>query len=206
MNLILQKYSALPTQPHSAMEEMRRMELEARDISPNFIRATPAERRAIQLILKHEATPEAIREFTRQQRKLGDYAYWYMLGTLWVSYTGFSDLALWRRLFSSPRALRETSLMKPSEWHALQAAPPEIPVYRAHRPGEADWFAFTLNPQTAARFATERGVAEVHKYTARREDIFALFLRRGEDEVLVLEKERLTPAGVIPILPAGTGN
>jgi hypothetical protein len=47
---------------------MHRMDMEARDISPDFIRATPDEKRALRLILKHEATPEAKVSKNRKHR------------------------------------------------------------------------------------------------------------------------------------------
>jgi hypothetical protein len=81
--------------------------------------------------------------------------------------------------------------MKPSEYRVLMAGPDELTVYRAHRPKETDWIAYTLDPQIAAsRFAQQRGVDEVKAYRVRREDVLALFLRRGEKEVLVLDKSR----------------
>ena len=92
------------------------------DISPDF-RPNMRDARIIKGILKHEATPRAIERFARDANDLTDYAYWFTLGTLWVSYTGWSDLALWKRLFSSKRRNRETSLMKPSELDVLRALP-----------------------------------------------------------------------------------
>ena len=160
------------------------------DISPDFQGSTVEERQIVSRIIGLAETPEALREFTRCRHKLGDYIYWFLLGTLWVSYTGHSDLNLWKRLFSSERPLRETSLMKPTELRFLQQLPEEFSILRAHRPGEEDWIAYTLQDSIAARFACERGVPEVKEYRVRREDVLALFLRRGEFEVLVLDKTK----------------
>ncbi|MED3575886.1 hypothetical protein [Cytobacillus praedii] len=48
-----------------------------------------------------------------------------------------------------------------------------------------------LDPIIAARFAMERGVNMVSEYKVKKKDIIALFLRRGEKEVLVLNKDQV---------------
>jgi hypothetical protein len=167
------------------------MKIPFSNISPFFNGTTEQESKAIRRILDLEGTPGAIQEFDRSQGELGDYWYWFCLSTLWVSYTGFSELDMWKRLFSAERPNRAQCLMKPTEYRALMTGPDEITVYRAHRPNETDWIAYTLNAQIAAtRFAVQRGVDEIKAYGVRKEDVLALFLRRGEDEVLVLDKSR----------------
>ncbi|MEO7716323.1 MAG: hypothetical protein ABIY70_08965 [Capsulimonas sp.] len=163
--------------------------ISGRDISPDF-RPSAIDARIASEVLRHEGTPEAIRCFARLSMPLTSYGYWHMLSVLWVSYTGYSDLGLWKTLFSSSRKNRETSIMKPSEIAALRRLPEQITVYRAHRPGETDWIAYTLNPQTAARFAHERGVSHIRAYVVDRPDVLALFLRRSEHEILALDKTR----------------
>lgn len=160
------------------------------DISPNWKGSTEAERRAIDAILPHEGTPLAIVKFNELQRRLGDYWYWFILSTLWVSYSGFSDLALWRILFQSRRSGRQISLMKPTEWAAYKQLPSKITAYRAHRTGEIDWISYTLDEMTAWRFARERGVNTITEYRLKKYDVLALFLRRGEYELLVLDPQR----------------
>src|SRR5206468_2126860 len=95
-----------------------------------------------------------------------------------------------KELFSSTRQKRETGLMKPSELRAFRVLPDTLTVYRAHRPGETDWIAYTLDAETAARFTVERGVSEVTAYEVDKIDVLALFLRRGESEVLILDRTR----------------
>ena len=170
------------------------------NISPDWKGSTRFERRFIQRILKHEGTGKAIVVFSRECDRLTDYWYWFLLGTLWVSYSGWSDLALWRRLFSSKRGKRSTSLMKPDEYAIFQSLPPVVTAYRAHRPNEQIWFSYTLNPTIAARFALERGVKEVSAYTIPREEVLALFLRRGEAELLVLDQTKATHCHPIDVV------
>jgi hypothetical protein len=156
------------------------------DVSPDY-RYNKADAKVIAKILPHEATPEAVTLFARHAYKLTDYTYWFLLSTLWVSYTGYSSLDLWRRLLSSTRAGRETGIMKPSELTIFRALPDTLTVYRAHRPEETDWISYTLKPLKAAEFAARRGVDQIKEYRISKSDVIALFLRRGEFEVIVLD-------------------
>lgn len=133
-------------------------------------------------------TPEAIRYFDRHAWKLSNYGYWFTLSTLWVSYTGWSELETWKKCFSADRPGRETSIMKPSELAAFRALPDPITAYRAHRPGETDWIAYTTDPKKAAFFAKKRGVEKVSVYRIPKSSALCYFLRRGENEILVLDK------------------
>ena len=161
------------------------------DISTNFKGTNPYEKSVIKNLLKHEETPEAIKYFAKKCDGLGDYAYWYVLSTLWVSYTGWSDLNLWKELFNSDRPGKKKSIMKPSELKEFERLPWFVTVYRAHRQGEEDWIAYTLDKEIALRFARERNVNEIKEYRVKRKDITALFLRRGEQEVIVTDKSKV---------------
>ena len=162
----------------------------ASDISPDF-RWDKTDARIGRLLIEHAKTPEAVNLFDRHAYKLTNYGYWFFLSTLWVDYTGWSDLDLWKKLFSSSRPLRETSIMKPSELKVFHALANRLTVYRAHRPGETDWISCTLIGQKAAEFAFRRGVDEVKEYFVSKADVLCLFLRRGEYEVLILDKDKL---------------
>lgn len=142
-------------------------------------------------VLKREGTPEAITYFSEVCDKLTDYGYWFILSTLWVSYTGFSDINLWKRLFGSDRGKRKQCIMKPSEVKAFDQLPYKIRVYRAHRPDEDDWIAYTTDPSVTARFAKERGVDKVSEYIVKKKDVLAYFLRRGEKEIIALDKTKV---------------
>jgi hypothetical protein len=151
-------------------------------------------------LIRHEGTPMAIERFYELKDKfVTDYAYWFMLSTLWVSYTGWSSLDIWKELFGSNRPRRTKSIMKPSELKVYAMLPYFVTIYRAKRLGEVDWIAYTLNLQTAIRFANERGVKEIHEYQVKRTDILALFLRRGEEEVIVLDRGKVKLKRIIDI-------
>ncbi len=145
----------------------------------------------IRNLLAYEGTPMAITKFKECCNELSDYAYWFMLSTLWVSYSGFSDLELWKELFSSNRPNKSISLMKPDELSALKKLPNKITVYRAHRQKETDWIAYTLDKNIADRFARERGTSEITAYKVKKIDILAYFTRRGEQEIIVINKSKV---------------
>lgn len=159
------------------------------DISPDFKGSTSEEVAALDEIIRHEATPLAILTFAQLQDRLGDYWYWFTLSTLWVSYSGWSDLNLWRRLFQAARASRKTSIMKPSELLAFIELPNRFTAYRAHRPNETDWISYTLDKSLAERWARERG-GHVKTYRLNKLHCLALLLRRGESEILLLDKKK----------------
>lgn len=160
------------------------------DISSEF-KWNPYDATVAKGLIKLEKTPEAIKYFAEKSEELTDYAYWFMLSNCWVSYSGFSDLDLWKKLFSSDRAKKKKSIMKPSELAALDHLPWFVTVYRAHRPKENDCIAYTLNKDIAFRFARERGVNTIKEYQVKKKDIAALFLRRREEEVIILDKEKV---------------
>lgn len=163
--------------------------IDLRDISPNWKGSTDSEREVIEQMLPLQETPYAILMFNELQEFLGDYWYWFVLGTLWVSYSGWSDLELWKRLFRADRKQRATSLMKPSEWEAFKKLPDRFTAYRSHRPDETDWISYTLDRELADRWTIERG-GLTQAYTLKREYCLALFLRRDEKEILMLDPRK----------------
>jgi hypothetical protein len=169
------------------------------DVSPDY-RYDKSDAQTIKKILPHEGTGEAIKLFTHYAPRLSNYGYWFLLGTLWVNYSGRSDLELWKQLFSSKRNNRETSLMKPSELQAYRELPDPLTVYRAHRPGEQDWISYTLSTDTVAMFALQRGIRKVSEHQVSKNDVLCLFLRRGEFEVLVLDKAKARFIQEIPLV------
>lgn len=159
------------------------------DISPNWRGASTREQRAIDSILAYESTPFAVVRFDQLKRELENYWYWFTLGTLWVSYSGWSDLDLWRKLFFAGRKHRSSSLMKPSEYEAFQKLPNRFTAFRAHREGETSWISYTLDRDIAERLHRHRG-GEIRTYELQRDYCTALFLRRGEQEILMLDPQR----------------
>lgn len=173
--------------------------LNMNDISPDWNGATEWDDKIIRGVLARESSPHAVRYFAANCNKLSDYWYWFMLSTMWVSYSAYSDIKLWKRLFSADRPNRDTSIMKPSEKLTFDLMPDVLSVYRAHRTNEADWIAYTLSPKIAGEMAYRREVAEVYQYVAKKSDCLAYFGRRGEYEVLVIDKNMCQFSQVIPV-------
>jgi hypothetical protein len=172
------------------------------DVSPKF-RWNLADDQVARKIIEFDKTPEAIRYFAANCERLTDYAYWFFLSTLWVSYTGFSDLNLWRRLFASDRPGRKQSIMKPSEIEQFDLLPWFIKAYRVHRENETDWIAYTLDLNVACRFASERETKKISEYRIKKRDVLALFLRRNEYEIIVLDKSKAQFIGDIEVVYTG---
>lgn len=141
-------------------------------------------------LIELEGTPHAVTYFAEVCDGLSDYGYWFFLSTCWVSYSGWSDLNLWKRLFSSDRPARNASIMKPDELTFFKLLPYKFKVYRAHRAGEEDWIAYTLSMDKAVHFATQRGVTEIKSYWVKKFDALAYFERRGEREIILLDKSK----------------
>lgn len=160
------------------------------DVLPQFS-YNKSDHKIFEKILKYEGTAYAIKEFEKHCNRLSDYGYWFGLSTLWVSYTGFSDLNLWKYLFSSNRSNREMSIMKPSELNEYKNFPEILTVYRAHRENENDWIAYTLSAKKAAQFSIKRDVKTIKEYEVNKNDILCLFLRRGEQEIIILDKNNV---------------
>lgn len=169
------------------------------DISPFASKPNIKDDRVIRKVIRHEGTGRAIIEFDKHKNQLSDYCYWFLLGTLWVSYSGHSDLRMWKRLFSSPRRNRRNCIMKPSELSTFDQLDDEFTVYRAKRVDETDCIAYTQSINVATNLAVHRGINEIHQYTVNKAFVLALFLRRGEEEVIVLDTTKLTLIRTIDI-------
>lgn len=137
-----------------------------------------------------EDTRAAVACFCENCDRLTNYAYWFFLSTLWVKDADAADLQTWKRFFSSERKQRKRSIMKPSEVTALEGLPYFITAYRAHRTGETDWIAYTTDRTIVKRFAVQRGAEVVNEYRIKKRDVLAYFTRRGESEILDLDKSR----------------
>lgn len=155
------------------------------DISPAF-KPTIVGTKIAKRVLRFEGTGRAIVEFNKHKTKLDDYTYWFLLSCLWVSYTGWSELSLWRNLFSSGRSNRSISIMKPSELIAFNKLADSLTVYRAKRENESDCIAYTLSIDVAKQWALRRNVKVIHEYRVSKKCVLALFLRRNEEEIIVL--------------------
>lgn len=160
------------------------------DISPMF-RPSFNGSNVARAIAGMENSPSAIRYFAKNSHTLDEYHYWFLLGCCWVQYTGWTELSLWKDLFRSSRPHREACLMKPTERRIFKhILPRSVRCYRAHRPNETDYISYTLDLDTANRFARERNVDSICEYEINKKNIIALFLRRHEYEILCLDRDK----------------
>jgi hypothetical protein len=169
------------------------------DISPAFEWNRMDAEIGVKLV-KHDNTSSAIKCFRNNRQYLSNYAYWFYLSTLWVQKSSATDLSEWKRLFSSDRPDRQRCIMKPSELEVFHALPDMVTAYRAHRPGETDWIAYTINLDTAIRFAFRRGVKSIAEYEIAKDELLAYFSRRDEYEVLLLDKSKARLKRVLKIV------
>lgn len=171
-----------------------------RDISPAFVPNRMDSDIARKLINLEENPVAALKHFRNNRQYLSNYAYWFFLSVIWVKRSDATDLEHWKQLFLAERPNRVQCIMKPSELLALEALPDIITAYRAHRPGETDWISYTTDMAVAVRFAAKRRVMEIAEYEIRKSDVFAYFTRRGENEILLMDKGLARRNGVIPIV------
>lgn len=169
---------------------MSKKEKSRKNISPDF-KPNRYDSEVADILLRYEGTPMAVKMFAEFCEQLTDYGYWFFLSTIWVKYTGFSDLQLWKKLFASPRPKRETSVMKPDELAAYRALPEMVTAYRAHRENETDWMSYTTSIDKAKSFLACRPGGCIRTYMVPKADIVAYFLRRGEFELLVCDRSRV---------------
>ncbi|PEH49583.1 hypothetical protein [Enterococcus faecium] len=126
--------------------------------------------------------------FQEVSSQLSDYAYWFLLSTLWVKESNFAPISTWKKLFAEKRPNRQISLMKPDELAAFKKLPNKLNLYRAHSKDESDWISYTLDLKTAIEFAERKKVDEIVEYKVKKHDCQTLFLRRGETEIICLDK------------------
>lgn len=167
------------------------------DFKFNYYDAKVAKKIVRLMDIKQDAS-NAIKCFCKNKKKLSDYGYWFFLSTMWVKNTDNTNINLWIKLFSSNRDNRLTSIMKPSELIEFRKLPERISVYRAHGT-ESNWISYSLDYMVAVKFALRKGVREIKEYECFRRDVLALFLRRNEKEIIVLDKNKVRYVSTIRI-------
>lgn len=135
--------------------------------------------------------------FQKNSLQLSDYAYWYLLSTLYVNDSSIASVSTWKTLFQEKRPNRSISLMKPDELSEFKKLPNKLILYRAHSKDETDWISYTLNLETAIRFAKGKKVNEITEYRVKKNQCLALFLRREENEILCMNNESVNERQII---------
>ena len=134
-----------------------------------------------------------LQAFSQIVDEIDDKTYWRMLGDIWTdSENIWQNEAEWQMFLSAKRALRR-HLMNKDECKVLKALPDMVYIFRGSSKSErrvgmswttelvkAEWFA--------NRFTKPQDVGFVTSACVDKKDIIAYINRRGEDEVIVLQK------------------
>lgn len=152
---------------------------------------TPAGRHLIYEIIRPDATQETIRRDWRYYRdSLEPQNYWYVLSTLWIKDSRLFPLAEWREYFTAQKSHREY-LMCQTEQVMRRMLSRDVTAYRATLPGETDYFNYTLDYDVAELFSLRKRGSVIEAYHIPVGAIIALFLRRNEYEIIVMDRERI---------------
>ena len=123
--------------------------------------------------------------------------YWEAVRDVWVDSETNESAPIWRAVLEANMPDRQKYIMSAEEQEEFSALPDVIEIYRGVQGGtkaEAEDFVFkgfswSLSYKTAAffanRFLSDGDEAYVAKARVRKENIIALFMQRGEEEVVV---------------------
>lgn len=119
-----------------------------------------------------------------------DTSYWALLSALWKAHGTIGLQPVWIELFRSKRR-GSNKIMKKAERKRWAALPKEVVAYRAVNCAEEAKYAisWTLSRQIADDVFSEGGTRTVVTRTFQKQDIFAFFDRRGEEEIIILPKQ-----------------
>ena len=166
-----------------------RKELIKDNISPHHLDWSRMDEAVLEeIIAASELSPGTTLDiFIKYNSRLSHYGYWYMLGLLWNSFAGPRNdegrLNEWMKLFGHNRPKRNACLMKPDEATQLRNLPKKVKVY------------WDSKRKTGISYRIEKATLPVEPFNPKdyeayaeidRENIIALFNRRGETELIIL--------------------
>ena len=113
-----------------------------------------------------------------------DAAYWCVLGVIWVKCGSHDCRDTWLTLFRSKRRCA-WKVMKTADRRIWRALPASVKAYRAFAPGEDldSALSWSMDRKVCERLWPDRQIVE--RFFPR-DRIFAVFTRRGENELLIL--------------------
>lgn len=135
------------------------------------------------------ARPYRPQVFDELCHRMSDAEYWRLAGAVYVDQDDRSPHEeTWLARFRENRTHREL-LMEAQEWQDLAALPDKVVIYRA---GERWGLSWTTYLEKAEWYANRFGLElPVWRSSVRKQNIFAYFTRRGESEVVLLERSHL---------------
>ncbi|ENV4252631.1 hypothetical protein ACFJ9Q_004486 [Vibrio parahaemolyticus] len=117
-----------------------------------------------------------------------DSTYWDVLGTLWKAQGSHQHQGVWSSLFTCLRRNKH-KVMKSSERKAFAKLPKVITAYRAiNDESEIETaLCWTLSEDIAKRVFSQGGRRKVVSKQFTKDEVFAYFNRRKEQEILVTQ-------------------
>ena len=132
--------------------------------------------------------------FAKNIENLSDFAYWRLLSYIWIN-GGYEIPCFFRKMFKMPIP-NSNEVMLDEEYHFFKMLPKVITCYRVHHTNHEKYFlSYTLSPSKAVIMAEEfqrnNSFAGISEYKVNKSDVFAVFTRHWEDEILVLDRSKV---------------
>lgn len=143
-------------------------------------------------LLLHVTRPYRSIFFDMFADKMSDQEYWRLAGRLWIDQENPEDFPdEWKARFTAERPEKH-HIMTESEREAFDALPDTFTIYRGGPEAKRDVLSWTTDLKTARWFADRyKGGHPVWRSTIAKTDALALWLGRGESEVVVLDHTTL---------------
>jgi hypothetical protein len=139
-------------------------------------------------VFVHER-PYRLWAFIKIKDKLDDKSYWELLSDIWIdSENIYQNQQTWKLLLKSKRSNKEFFMDK-KERKSFNKLQEEITVYRGHDGKNEKGFSYTLSKEKAKWFAQRFNSqnSQIKELTIKKEDAFALLMRRGEQEIIIIK-------------------
>lgn len=157
---------------------------------------TDTDLRIFKQLVAHENNSKILIKFARNINNLSNYGYWRILSSLYIKGGYCIPLEAWKKMFSMAKDNKEIGLMTKKELKVYHSLPKYVKAYRIHKTNENDWISYTLSFRTALNFVKDYSEQCTYGGTdsclINKDDISAYFDRRNEQEIIVLDKNKMT--------------
>lgn len=144
---------------------------------------------AKRMIMAHDQNndPQKVFDvFKKEHKQLSHPRFWELLRSVWVATGSQAKLDDFLQWFNSSRPYR-WYFSTPQEAERLRALDDPLTVYRAISGPEDKGISWTLSRRFAEQYAKDFK-REIITQQVRKADVFALVERRGEEEIIILNK------------------
>lgn len=156
---------------------------------------TEADKALLRKMESHTDSALSLLDFMKSFHSLSNIGFWSLLGCLYIhgGYYSYIGPKQWRELFNYPIKGKEY-IMKPFEHRVLSILPEQVECYRVHHPQEKDWISYTISEWAAKRIALDyqkhNAFESIEKFVVNKKDISFYFGRTGEDEIIILDRNK----------------